>query len=151
MRFEYGRVEAGFTTRPDGSALWQSDSLKAPHDDFEGDPESQGTFEGADGTTRQYMPAVLTCEVTDAYVPGADLKNEADLYVARTAYGRLMEDGDEDSVVQTPRDQGKPVEVAAAEHAARTMLQTGGAPMLAIMSGIASGGAVWYISRKMRL
>lgn len=151
VRFEYGRVEAGFTTRPDGSALWQSDSLKAPHDDFEGDPESQGTFEGADGTTRQYMPAVLTCEVTDAYVPGADLKNEADLYVARTAYGRLMEDDDEDSVVQTPRDQGKPIEVAAAEHAARTMLQTGAGPMLAIMSGIASGGAVWYISRKMRL
>lgn len=148
VRFEYGRVETGFTTRPDDSGLWSSDSLKASHDDFEGDPESQGTFEGTDGTTHQYMPAVLTCEVTDAYVPGTDLKNEADLYLARTAYGRLMEDTDEDSVMQIPRDQGKPEAVAAAEHAARTMLQTGGAPVLAGCLSVASAATAWFLRRR---
>ena len=147
VRFEYGRVEPGFTTR---EGLWERDDLKDAHDDFAGDPAAEDAFTTDDGTEVAFAPAVLHMEVTDAYVPGCDLDNSAKLYLARFAYGELLEDADEDAVTQTPREEGTP-EPTLPETGipSESMAQTGMGALGAVlaMAGVISGAA--WASRRL--
>ena len=109
VRFEYGRVESGFTTREGG---WDRDDLKDAHDDVDdvdATASSNGTYGGEGGATGTLAPAVFHMQVTDDYREGTTLDNFArvDLYRngGDTADGGKLEDHDTDKVTQTPTEQ----------------------------------------------
>lgn len=98
LRLEYGRVEAGFTTRSDG---WDRDDLKDPHDDVADVAAAHAGDELADGTCRS--PLIVRMRVTDAYQEGTELDNQARVDLFRNGGGtEKLEDHDEDRVTQTP-------------------------------------------------
>lgn len=89
IRFEFGRVEAGFTTR---NSHWDREGLKDPHDDIEQiDTDEAGS------------PIVVHMRVTDAYRAEIALTNSAHLDMMRNAGGGDLEDHDDDQVTQTPK------------------------------------------------
>lgn len=109
VRFEYGRVESGFTTREGG---WDRDDLKDAHDDVDdvdATASSNGTYGGEGGATGTLAPAVFHMQVTDDYREGTTLDNFArvDLYRngGDTADGGKLEDHDTDKVTQTPKER----------------------------------------------
>lgn len=107
VRFEFGRVEAGFTTRND---LWDRDDLKDPHDDFAGNEDGASNKAEADdagkavneNTPSSLKGAVLHMRVTDAYVDGLDLNNSASIELYRNGGGTGLEARDTDFVTQSP-------------------------------------------------
>lgn len=105
VRFEYGRVEEGFTTREDG---WGRDGLKDVHDDVDdvdASKKSNGAFTDAEGEQRSYAPAVLHMQVTDDYRDGCTLENDAEVELYRNGGDKPeLEDHDEDKVKQTPKE-----------------------------------------------
>lgn len=109
VRFEYGRVESGFTTREGG---WDRDDLKDAHDDVDdvdATASSNGAYGGEGGATGTLAPAVFHMQVTDDYREGTTLDNFArvDLYRngGDTADGGKLEDHDTDKVTQTPKER----------------------------------------------
>ena len=97
VRLEYGRVEAGFTTRPDS---WDRPDLKDEHDDL-----IAGTAEDTEAET-DYRPLILHMRASDAYDAGASLENHATLELYRNG-GNLeeherLEAVDRDRVTQQP-------------------------------------------------
>ena len=120
VRLEYGRVEAGFTTRTDD---WERDDLKHPHDDLanvspthEGDLSDEG-FERA--------PLVVHMRVTGDYREGATITNEARVDLFRNG-GREegLEDHDEDQVEQSPIERDEPGPLAKTGETASPVLAT---------------------------
>lgn len=91
VRFEYGRVEAGLTTRDD---LWDREDLKDPHDDIDEIPARDE--DGPKG-------AVMHLRVTDAYREGTVLKNAAAVDLYRNGGGEDLESHDKDQVEQAPK------------------------------------------------
>ncbi len=102
IRFEYGRVEAGFSTRND---LWERSDLKDEHDDVHEPPliYRDEAFTTEDGTNAFRAPAILHMRATDTYRDGTELTNRTSLDLYRNGGGDNLEDHDEDEVVQVPR------------------------------------------------
>ena len=104
VRLEYGRVEAGFTSRLDD---WGRDDLKDVHDDCDDIP----LHPAEDGTedAGSYSPLVLHMQVTDEYVDGTPLHNGVRLDLFRnggnTGETTGLEDHDEDEVMQEARSR----------------------------------------------
>ena len=86
IRVEFGRVEAGFTTR---EKQWDRDDLKDAHDDMD-EP-----FQDDAGS-----PIILHMRVTQAYREDAELDNKAALDLMRNAGGDDLESHDADAVRQ---------------------------------------------------
>lgn len=89
IRLEYGRVEAGFTTR---TGNWDRNGLKDAHDDVDDLAASHD-----DGLS----PAVLRMRATESYVEGTSLDNAAHVDLYRNGGGEGLEAHDEDAVTQT--------------------------------------------------
>lgn len=99
IRFEFGRVEEGFTSRPDS---WDREGLKHAHDDLDDILASHGgSFDSASGTT-SYAPAIIRMQVTDSFVGGQTLENRATVKLYRNGGGHRLEDDDRDAVNQSP-------------------------------------------------
>lgn len=97
VRFEYGRVDPGFTTRESG---WDRDDLKHEHDDV--------TDAGGDDSDA-LTSAIIRMRVTDAYREGAVLENAARVDLYRNGGGDGLEDHDEDRVIQSPKVTALPL------------------------------------------
>lgn len=107
VRFEFGRVEKGFTTR---TSSWERDDLKHDHDDLDAiETAHEGTFE-VNGTDVAYAPAIMRLHVTDAYAEGTTLANAAHVDLFRNGGGDGLEDHDDDRVAQTPRSTVVPLD-----------------------------------------
>lgn len=113
VRFEYGRVEGGFTTREGG---WDREGLKATHDDVDdvdATAADNGTYEGEDATVGELAPAVFHMRVTDGYREGTTLDNYAKVDLYRnggdTDSDGNLEDHDSDQVTQTPKSTVSPL------------------------------------------
>lgn len=130
FRFEYGRVEEGFTTR---LGDWDRPLLKDAHDDMDDAPSlHRDTFLHIDGTETSYAPAVVQMRVTLDYTEGARLENEASVHLFRNGGGDELEDHDEDLVVQTPKSRIR--ELAQTGLTAATILLVIGATVTASLS-----------------
>lgn len=126
VRFEYGRVEEGFTTR-EGS--WDRENLKDPHDDLDDIPgEHEGEPVGDDPQAGELSPAVLHLRVTGSYRDGVELVNRARLDLYRNGGGDRLEDHDEDVVVQVPLT------------VVPLLDQTGVLPIALLLAATAAGG-----------
>ena len=126
VRFEYGRVEEGFTTR-EGS--WDRENLKDPHDDLDDIPgEHEGEPVGDDPQAGELSPAVLHLRVTGSYRDGVELVNRARLDLYRNGGGDRLEDHDEDEVVQVPLT------------VVPLLDQTGVLPIALLLAATAAGG-----------
>lgn len=105
IRFEYGRVEQGFTTRDGG---WDREGIKDVHDDI-ASAEDTAAENGSDtddsgtGTGTAYAPTIVRMKVTDGYTAGTSLDNYARVDLTRNGGGDGLEDHDEDQVTQTAK------------------------------------------------
>lgn len=135
VRFEYGRVEKGFASRPD---LWDRPLLKDPHDDVDDIAAIHGSSftvnhqaNGGVPTASEvsYAPALLHMQVTDAYRAGIVLENHAHVDVYRNGGGENLEAHDDDAVQQT------------AGSSVSALFKTGGVPLALI--GIASAALLF--------
>lgn len=100
VRFEFGRVDQGCSTR---EGLWERDDLKDEHDDVD---DATSAVAGDDGTEETRSGAILHMQVTDEYTEDTELENTASLDLYRNG-GDLsedtqLEDHDDDTVVQQP-------------------------------------------------
>lgn len=143
VRFEFGRVEAGFTSRANA---WNRSDLKCPHDDLDDIPiptqgaavedDARGMEE--DGGARPYASsgAILHMQVTDAYRDDVPLINSAHVDLFRNGgdigEDTSLEDHDEDTVEQMPRSTIAPL---AQTDSTLTL------PALATTMGVASIGS----------
>ena len=105
IRFEYGRVEQGFTTRDGG---WDRDGIKDAHDDIasaEDTAKENGSHPdgSGDGPETAYAPAIVRMKATDGYTAGTSLDNYARVDLTRNGGGDSLEDHDEDQVTQTAK------------------------------------------------
>lgn len=105
VRFEYGRVEAGFTTRDGG---WDRDGIKDAHDDIASaeDTAKENGFHpdsSGDGPETAYAPAIFHMKATDGYTAGRALDNYARVDLTRNGGGDGLEGHDEDQVTQTAK------------------------------------------------
>ena len=97
IRLEYGRVEAGFTTRTDD---WDRADLKDVHDNVD---DVATTHEGDQMDEEvDRAPLIVHMRLTDAYRGNAVLANEARVDLYRNGGGEGLEDHDSDRVEQTP-------------------------------------------------
>ena len=94
VRFEYGCVDAGFTTREDG---WDREGIKDAHDDVADAEPANGDSPSA---------AILHMRVTDSYAEGALLENETRVDLCRNGGGDGLEGHDSDRVEQVPGAEG---------------------------------------------
>ena len=149
VRLEYGRVEAGFTTRED---LWDRDDLKDVHDDLDDVTGNEGTFEDNDGLEVEYAPTIMHMQVTDDYKPNTRIDNEATLDIYRNGGGMPeLESHDTDKVTQVAISVNATIVEQAVNAAQTAMAQTGAAPIVSILA-VAAGiiaGTIAY--RKIRL
>lgn len=109
IRFEFGRVEEGFTSR---TSDWDREDLKHPHDDVDDisypSANASKDGDGGDGDDMRALSGIIVhMRVTDAYQEGATIANSASLDLYRNG-GDIgdethLEDHDEDAVEQTPR------------------------------------------------
>ena len=109
IRFEYGRVDAGFTSRKDA---WDREDIKDPHDDVAGVPD------GGEGTAS----AILHMHVTDAYTAETELDNTAQVDLFRNGGGKNLEDHDEDFVTQAPVNVAERMPQTSAPSITRVLL-----------------------------
>lgn len=105
IRFEYGRVEQGFTTRDGG---WDRDGIKDAHDDIasaEDTAKENGSHPdgSGDGPETAYAPAIVRMKATDGYTAGTSLDNYARVDLTRNGGGDGLEGHDEDQVTQTAK------------------------------------------------
>ena len=105
IRFEYGRVEAGFTTRDGG---WDRDGIKDAHDDIasaEDTARENGSrpVGSGDETKTNLAPAIVHMKATDGYGAGRALDNYARVDLFRNGGGDGLEGHDEDQVTQTAK------------------------------------------------
>ena len=105
IRFEYGRVESGFTTRDGG---WDRDGIKDAHDDIasaEDAAKENGSHpdSSGDGSETAYAPAIVHMKATDGYTAGRALDNYARVDLFRNGGGDGLEGHDEDQVTQTAK------------------------------------------------
>lgn len=105
IRFEYGRVERGFTTRDGG---WDRDGIKDAHDDIASAEETakeNGSHpdSSSDGSETAYAPAIVHMKATDGYTAGRSLDNYARVDLFRNGGGDGLEGHDEDQVTQTAK------------------------------------------------
>ena len=105
IRFEYGRVEQGFTTRDGG---WDRDGIKDAHDDIasaEDTAKENGSHPdgSGDGPETAYVPAIVRMKATDGYTAGTSLDNYARVDLTRNGGGDGLEGHDEDQVTQTAK------------------------------------------------
>ena len=105
IRFEYGRVEQGFTTRDGG---WDREGIMDVHDDIasaEDTAKENGshTDDSGTGTGTAYAPAIVRMKATDGYTAGTSLDNYARVDLTRNGGGDGLEDHDEDQVTQTAK------------------------------------------------
>ena len=105
IRFEYGRVEAGFTTRDGG---WDRDGIKDAHDDIasaEDTARENGSrpVGSGDETKTNLAPAIVHMKATDGYGAGRALDNYARVDLFRNGGGDGLEGLDEDQVTQTAK------------------------------------------------
>lgn len=135
VRFEYGRVEEGFTTKAAG---WDRDDLHDAHDDV---ADIEDTWDGE--ATRG---AIMHLRVTSDYTAGTVLKNTATVDLYRNGgnieHGQL-EDHAGDTVEQTPR----PV--------LSTLPKTGTVPTIPALSTMTAAGIImlaliWHTMRSRR-
>lgn len=98
IRFEYGRVDIGFTTRGDG---WDRDDIKDPHDDIASIP---------DGNSGELAPAIIHIKATEGYTAGATLQNYASVDVFRNGGGEGLMAHDSDLVEQKAGTAPAPLE-----------------------------------------
>ena len=120
IRWEYGRVEEGFTTRKNG---WDRDDIKHEHDDV-ADADSCKQEENL-------ASAVIRMRVTDRYVAETELENAAHVDLYRNGGGDNLEDHDEDRVVQVPRNTALPLP------------QTGALPIAGLLALASTGTLAW--------
>lgn len=106
IRFEYGRVEAGFTTRSNNSADWDREDLFDEHDDIESAEKSYENKQ-SDEDALAWRGAILTLTTTDAYEREQALENTARVDAFRNGSGDKLEDHVSDRVVQSPEDEPK--------------------------------------------
>lgn len=105
IRFEYGRVEQGFTTRDGG---WDREGIKDVHDDIASAEDTAAengshTDDSGTGTGTAYAPAIVRMKATDGYTAGTSLDNYARVNLTRNGGGDGLEDHDEDQVTQTAK------------------------------------------------
>ena len=105
IRFEYGRVEVGFTTRDGG---WDRDGIKDAHDDIasaEDTARENGSRPAGSGdeTKTNLAPAIVHMKATDGYGAGRALDNYARVDLFRNGGGDGLEGHDEDQVTQTAK------------------------------------------------
>ena len=125
IRFEYGRVESGFSTRHGKSVLWDREDLLDEHDDLNSASEDT---EESEADAFDYRPAAITMQVTDAYKSGTTLENNARVHLFRNGGGEELEDHEEDRVIQAAAEVSAPAERSKEDTAApgAKLLQTGG-------------------------
>lgn len=105
IRFEYGRVEQGFTTRDGG---WDREGIMDVHDDIASAEDTAAengshTDDSGTGTGTAYAPAIVRMKATDGYTAGTSLDNYARVDLTRNGGGDGLEDHDEDQVTQTAK------------------------------------------------
>lgn len=134
VRFEFGRVETGFTTRPDG---WERSDLKDAHDDLESIADThRQTFDDPERGETPFAPAILRMQVTDAYTEGTSLENRGRVRLYRNGGGPDLEDADEDQVTQRP--------VSTVKRLAQTgILSPQPALMGAVVATVCGAVAIW--------
>lgn len=127
IRFEYGRVDTGLTTRSDES-LWKRDGLKDEHDDI--DSIDRAVKSGG-------RPAIVHMRATSSYVPGTPLDNAATIDLYRNGGGDGLEAHDQDRVTQRCGT-------------VQNLPQTGAFSVAAIMTGLftCAGTAMIYARRR---
>lgn len=138
IRFEYGRVEQGFTTR---QSDWKQPKIKDSHDDHEdvSDNLDNELVVLDDGTQVKLAPAILHMCITDAYRPGTQLDNNATVDLFRNGGGKNLEDHDRDRVVQSPRELPAP-----------PLAQTGRTTLAPLVLVIATClGLMWLCTRRL--
>ena len=128
IRFEFGRVDAGFTTRPDEDS-WNRDDLKDEHDDIDGIARSDDAAGQA---------AIVHMKATAGYVPAMPLDNSARVDLYRNGGGEGLESHDDDRVTQ----RCAPIQ---------DLPQTGAAPVAAAMTALlTTAGVILMHSRVKR-
>lgn len=105
IRFEYGRVESGFTTRDGG---WDRDGIKDAHDDIasaEDTAKENGSRPDSSGGKAEtaLAPVIVHMKATDGYTAGRALDNYARVDLFRNGGGDGLEGHDEDQVTQTAK------------------------------------------------
>ncbi|AEB07883.1 Cna B domain protein [Coriobacterium glomerans PW2] len=125
VRFEYGRVDAGFTTR---AGEWDRDDIKDPHDDLDwigGD--RGGDSHGSD--RNELAGAVLHLRAGASYTEGVALNTSGRVDLYRNGGGDDLEDHDTDRVTQTPGTVAVPLP------------QTGAAPLAYVTCALSATAA----------
>lgn len=134
IRFEYGRVEEGFTTRADD---WDRENIKSGHDDLN---DVQATHNDTIGGITT-APAIVHMKVTDRYTADTSLTNSTHIDLLRNGGGSGLEAHDEDQVTQMSKRSTKTVPLA----------QTGGGALY-IACGLCAlacvAGWIYVIRRK---
>lgn len=145
VRLEYGRVEAGFTSRMDD---WNRLNLKDEHDDVN-DLVAYAASRNGDEESVNLAPLLLTLHATDAYQEGTSLENQAQVDLFRnggaTEKDKQLEDHDHDRVIQTPAPSTSP-----------RLDQTGRDPLVPALVVAGAGGAgiagvLWRRSTRPRI
>lgn len=113
IRFEYGRVNAGFTTRADEES-WKRKDLKDEHDDIDA-VDAGGVATG--------RAAIMHMKATAEYVPTTSLDNSARVDLYRNGGGEHLESHDSDHVTQRCAS-------------IQDLPKTGAAPVVAIMTAL---------------
>ncbi len=145
VRLEYGRVEAGFTSRADD---WDRLNIKDEHDDVNDLVAYADARRNDDGDVL-FAPLLLALHATDAYQAGTSLENQAQVDLFRnggsTEDGERLEDHDQDRVVQTPAPGASP----RLDQTGRDEL----APALLVAGTGAAGiaGVLWLRTTKQRI
>lgn len=92
LRFEYGRVEVGFSSRDNKSELWTRGDIKSEEDNFE--------YVASEAEETTYAPAYLRMKTLTAYKQGTLLENDAEVHAYRNGGGDKLEGHDTDRVIQ---------------------------------------------------
>lgn len=120
VRFEFGRVDEGFTTR---TGLWDRDDLKHEHDDI--DAAERARPESDDGGP---SGIIMHMRVTDNYQDDVLIENAASIDLFRNGgsigEGAQLEDHDSDKVLQGPIPVAMPLAQTGATTAAPAILTT---------------------------
>lgn len=133
VRFEFGRVEKGFTSR---LGEWDRELLKDAHDDLDDVLDQHEDQFDAGGASKHYAPAIFHMQVNPSYQEGSILENKAQVKLYRNGGGERLQDDDHDAVIQTPMAKE------------RELPKTGAAGPMAIAVLCALAGSIaWAISK----
>ena len=127
IRFEFGRVEAGFTTRRD-ETLWTRDELKDEHDDID---------EIIDEDDESGHAAVIDMKASSSYTSGTTLDNVATVDLYRNGGGDDLESHDQDRVTQRCTT-------------VQALPQTGATSIAAVMTGLLTTAGVALTVKRLR-